>query len=60
MDVLRKGDAARHNALIAARAPELAHFSTSRALAAVIAAVGTPVLTAPDAAVDRIRAAIAV
>jgi aspartate/glutamate racemase len=67
MDALRKGDAARHNALIAARAPELAHcdaimlahFSTSRALAAVIAAVGTPVLTAPDAAVDRIRAAIA-
>jgi len=67
MDALRKGDAARHNALIAARAAELAHcdaimlahFSTSRALAAVIAAVGTPVLTAPDAAVDRIRAAIA-
>jgi len=67
MDALRKGDADRHNALIAARAPELAHcdaimlahFSTSRALAAVNAAVGTPVLTAPDAAVDRIRAAIA-
>ena len=67
MDALRKGDAVRHNALIAARAPELAHcdaimlahFSTSRALAAVNAAVGTPVLTAPDAAVDRIRAAIA-
>jgi Asp/Glu/hydantoin racemase len=67
MDALRKGDAARHNELIAARAPELAqcdaimlaHFSTSRALAAVSAAVKTPVLTAPDAAVDRIRAAIA-
>jgi hypothetical protein len=66
MDALRKGDADRHNALIATRAPEfahcdaimLAHFSTSRALAAVVAAVGTPVLTAPDAAVDRIRAAI--
>ena len=67
MDALRKGDADRHNALIVARAPELAHcdaimlahFSTSRALAAVTAAVKTPVLTAPDAAVDRIRAAIA-
>ena len=67
MDALRKGDAERHNTLIAARAPELAHcdaimlahFSTSRALAAVSAAVKTPVLTAPDAAVDRIRAAIA-
>ena len=67
MDALRKGDADRHNALIAARAPELAHcdaimlahFSTSRALAAVTAAVKTPVLTAPDAAVDRIRAAVA-
>lgn len=66
MDALRKGDADRHNALIAARAAELAHcdaimlahFSTSRALAAVGAAVATPVLTAPDAAVDRIRAAI--
>ena len=66
MDALRKGDADRHNALIAARAPELAHcdaimlahFSTSRALAAVTAAVKTPVRTAPDAAVDRIRAAI--
>jgi Asp/Glu/hydantoin racemase len=65
MDALRKGDADRHNVLIAARAPELAHcdaimlahFSTSRALAAVTAAVATPVLTAPDAAVDRIRAA---
>lgn len=67
MDALRKGDADRHNALIAARAPELAscdaimlaHFSTSRALAAVTVAVKTPVLTAPDAAVDRIRAAVA-
>ena len=67
MDALRKGDADRHNALIAAQAPELAHcdaimlahFSTSRALAAVTAAIKTPVLTAPDSAVDRIRAAIA-
>ncbi|MEI6203846.1 MAG: aspartate/glutamate racemase family protein [Enhydrobacter sp.] len=66
MDALRKGDADRHNTLIAARAPELAHcdaimlahFSTSRALGAVTGAVKTRVLTAPDAAVDRIRAAI--
>lgn len=66
MDALRKGDAARHNQLIAARAHELAdcdaimlaHFSTSRALQEVSAAVETPVLTAPDAAVDRIRAVV--
>ena len=66
MDALRKGDADTHNRLIAARAPDLAacdaimlaHFSTSRALAAVVAAVRTPVLAAPDAAVDRIRAAV--
>jgi Asp/Glu/hydantoin racemase len=67
MDALRKGDAARHNELIAARAGELAHcdaimlahFSTSRALSAVAAVVKTPVLTAPDAAVDRIRSVVA-
>jgi aspartate/glutamate racemase len=66
MDALRKGDAARHNQLIAARAQELAdcdaimlaHFSTSRALEEVSAAVEIPVLTAPDAAVDRIRAVV--
>ncbi|MEQ1611421.1 MAG: aspartate/glutamate racemase family protein [Hyphomicrobiaceae bacterium] len=67
MDVLRKGDAETHNALIAARAPELAdcdavmlaHFSTSRAAADVGAAIRAPVLTAPDAAVDRLRAMLA-
>jgi Asp/Glu/hydantoin racemase len=67
MDALRKGDAARHNELIAERAGELAHcdaimlahFSTSRALSAVEAVVKTPVLTAPDAAVDRIRSVVA-
>lgn len=66
MDALRKGDAARHNQLIAARAHELAecdaimlaHFSTSRAFSEVSAAVKTPVLTAPDAAVDRIKAVV--
>jgi len=48
---------------VAARAPELAgcdavmlaHFSTSRAAAAVRQVVGVPVLTAPHAAVERMR-----
>lgn len=63
IDLLRGGDADAHNALVAARAPELkdcdavmlAHFSTSRAAALVRAALDVPVLTAPDAAVDRMR-----
>lgn len=67
MDALRKGDAETHNRLVAARAPELAgcdaimlaHFSTSRAAEKVGAAVATPVLTAPDAAVDRMKAIVA-
>jgi Asp/Glu/hydantoin racemase len=67
MDALRKGDAGTHNALVAARAPDLAdcdavmlaHFSTSRAAADVGKAISQPVLTAPDAAVDRMRAMIA-
>jgi Asp/Glu/hydantoin racemase len=66
MALLRKGDADSHNRLIAERAPELAgcdaimlaHFSTSRAAAAVRAVVDVPVLTAPDAAVDRMRAMV--
>jgi hypothetical protein len=66
MDALRKGDAETHNKLVAARAPELAdcdaimlaHFSTSRALERVSAAVAKPVLTAPDAAVDRMKAMV--
>lgn len=60
---LRSGDAAAHNRLVAARAPELnnvdaimlAHFSTSRAADAVRAAVDVPVLTAPEAAVDLMK-----
>jgi hypothetical protein len=36
----------------------LAHFSTSRAAEAVRKAVDVPVLTAPHAAVDRMRAMI--
>jgi Asp/Glu/hydantoin racemase len=66
IDLLRKGDAESHNRLVAARAPELAqcdaimlaHFSTSRAAPAVRALVATPVLTAPHAAVDRMRAMV--
>ena len=67
MDALRKGDAKTHNELVAARAPELgdcdaimlAHFSTSRAAELVGAKVSVPVLTAPDAAVDRMRSMVA-
>ena len=63
MDALRKGDASTHNALVAKAAPQLAgcdaimlaHFSTSRAFEATSAVVKVPVLTAPDAAVDRMR-----
>lgn len=63
MDRLRAGDAEEHNRLVAARASELAncdaimlaHFSTSRAAALTRAAVSTPVLTAPDAAVDLMK-----
>lgn len=66
IDLLRRGDAEAHNRLVAARAPELAgcdaimlaHFSTSRAAEAVRATVTTPVLTAPDSAVDRMRALV--
>lgn len=63
IDLLRKGDAESHNRLVAARAHELAdcdvimlaHFSTSRALAAVQEIVSIPVLSAPDAAVMLMR-----
>jgi Asp/Glu/hydantoin racemase len=63
MTALRAGDADTHNHRIAARAHELsdvdtimlAHFSTSRAQAAVQATVSVPVLSAPGAAVNRLR-----
>jgi Asp/Glu/hydantoin racemase len=63
MDLLRKGDAETHNRLIAERAPELAHcdaillahFSTSRAASLVRQRVSKPVLSAPEAAVRRLR-----
>ncbi|MFG1349381.1 aspartate/glutamate racemase family protein [Xanthobacter autotrophicus] len=64
---LRGGDAAAHNSLVAARAPELnnadaimlAHFSTSSAAEAVRKAVDVPVLTAPEAAVDLMKQMVA-
>lgn len=63
MTALRSGDAETHNRLIAERAPELAdvdtimlaHFSTSQAADAVQKRVSVPVLSAPDAAVMRMR-----
>ena len=63
IDLLKGGDAEAHNRLVAARAPDLAdhdaimlaHFSTSRAAEAVRAVVDVPVLTAPHAAVTRMR-----
>ena len=66
IDLMKKGDPEAHNRLVAARAPELAgydaimlaHFSTSRAAEAVRATVQTPVFTAPEAAVARMRALI--
>ena len=63
IDLLKAGDADSHNRLVAERAHALrghdaimlAHFSTSRAAAAVRARVDVPVLSAPDAAVARMR-----
>ncbi|WP_176079830.1 aspartate/glutamate racemase family protein [Paraburkholderia tropica] len=67
IDLLRQGDAETHNALVAARAHELddcdaimlAHFSTSRAAESVRSRVSVPVLTAPDAAVQQMKALVA-
>jgi Asp/Glu/hydantoin racemase len=64
--LLKGGDAESHNRLVAARAPEfagydavmLAHFSTSRAAAAVRAVLDVPVLTAPSTAVERMRSLV--
>jgi Asp/Glu/hydantoin racemase len=67
MKSLQSGDAAEHDRLVAVAAPRfadrdavlLAHFSTSRAAAAVRAAVRCPVLTAPGAAVTKLKGLIA-
>ena len=66
IDLLRKGDVASHNRLVAEYAPRLshcdaimlAHFSTSQAADAVRERVSVPVLTAPHAAVKKLRAAL--
>lgn len=66
IDLLRRGEVAEHNRLVGEAAPRLAdhdaimlaHFSTSRAAEAVRALVRVPVLTAPDAAVTRMRALV--
>lgn len=63
MTALRAGDAETHNRLIAERAGELegfdtvmlAHFSTSRAAPALSERLAAPVLSAPGAAVTRLR-----
>jgi Asp/Glu/hydantoin racemase len=66
MQALQSGDGATHDRLVAEAAPRfadrdavlLAHFSTSRAAAAVRATVACPVLTAPGAAVERLNGLI--
>lgn len=63
MQALASGDAARHDALIAAAASRLAHcdvvmlaqFSMARALPVVRQAVRNPVLTSPDSAVAKLK-----
>ena len=63
MQALRDGDIATHNRLLAERVGDLAacdavmlaQFSTSRAAKEVQARVRVPVLTAPDAAVLKLR-----
>jgi hypothetical protein len=66
MDALNAGDGERHDRLIAARAPALAdcdavllaQFSTARAASAVAAVVRCRVLTSPQSAVAKLKAAI--
>jgi Asp/Glu/hydantoin racemase len=63
MDLLRQGDVASHNRLVAEMASRfadhdaimLAHFSTSRAAERVRSEVDVPVFAAPEAAVMRMK-----
>lgn len=67
MEAARAGDMARHNRLLAAAAPQLAHcdavmlaqFSTSVALNEVQAVLTCPVLSSPDAAVAELKRRVA-
>ena len=67
MKALQAGDGVTHDRLLAEAAPRfadrdavlLAHFSTSRAAQAVQKALKCPVLTAPGAAVAKLKAALA-
>ncbi len=66
MAALKAGDGASHDRLLAAAAPRLAkcdalmlaHFSTARAEAAVRDTVPCPVLTAPGAAVQKLKSVL--
>jgi aspartate/glutamate racemase len=67
MAALKSGDGETHDRLLAEAAPRLAgsdavllaHFSTARAETVVRAALPRAVLTAPAAAVERLKAALA-
>lgn len=66
MAALKSGDGATHDKLLAEAAPRLshcdvlllAHFSTSRAEAAVASAMDIPVLTSPGSAVRKLKDAL--
>jgi Asp/Glu/hydantoin racemase len=67
MAALQAGDGATHDRLVAEAAPRfadrdavlLAHFSTSRAAEAVRSVINRPVLTAPGAAVAKLKQQLA-
>ncbi|MEW9612691.1 aspartate/glutamate racemase family protein [Shinella sp. S4-D37] len=63
IEAVRAGDVETHNRLVASAAAELSgfdsivlgHFSTARALQAVRAVTDIPVLSSPDAAIDKVK-----